>query len=256
MPLRKIVEHHYQRPRGSLRVSVCAGCGKLFMGSGIPFCSVCQNAFPFTYFWEFDCEAALTNLSLIVHLEHVFPLCFYSHGSLIPNLIHAFKYQGKWGLAVALGEMLGMRLRDSPLARDLNAIIPVPLHWRKKMIRSYNQSDFISRGIARQTGLPVYNALRRHRFTKTQTLVGSHYERQSNVKNAISLRPGVSLRAGAHVLLVDDMITTGSTLMACADSLLSAFDVRISVASVGIARSLITGDRYAEFQSPAAVQAL
>lgn len=256
MPLRKVVVQYYRRPRGKLRASVCAGCGKLFMGSGIPFCSVCQNALPYTHFWEFDCDAALANLALIVHLEHVFPLCFYSHGSLIPRLIHAFKYQGQWGLAVALGEMLGTRLRDSPLARDLDAIIPVPLHWRKTIIRSYNQSDFISRGIARQTGLPVHNALRRHRFTKTQTLVGSHYERQSNVRDAISLRLGVSFPRGAHVLLVDDMITTGSTLMACADSLLAAFDVRISVASVGIATSLITGDRYAEIPSPAGVHAL
>lgn len=256
MPLSRANIRYYPYPKGRLRTSVCAGCGKLFTGSGIPLCTACQNALPYTYFWEFDCEAALANLSLVVHLEHLFPLCFYTRGSLVPQLIHAFKYQGQWRLAVAFGDMLGERLRDSPLACDLDAIIPVPLHWRKAMIRGYNQSEFIARGIARQTGLPIYRALRRHRFTKTQTLVGSHYERQSNVKNAISLRPGVSIAPGAHVLLVDDMVTTGSTLMACTDALQSAFDVRTSVASVGIARSLITGDRYVDLASPPNIQNL
>lgn len=240
---------YYKQPSARLRPCVCSGCGQLFMGSGIPLCAACQNALPYTHFWDFDCDSALQNLSAVVYVEHVFSLCYYARNSLIPRLIHAFKYQGRWDLALAFGDMLGMRLRDSPLAHDIDGIIPVPLHWRKAMIRGYNQSEFIAKGIARQMGLPLWRALRRHKFTKTQTLVASHYERQFNVHSAISLRHDACIPAGAHVLLVDDMVTTGATLMACTDALRPFSDLRPSVASVGIARSLITGEHYVDLPS-------
>ena len=236
----------YRTPATRLRSCVCAGCGRSFVGSGIPLCAACQNSLPYTHFWKFDCEVALHNLSSVVHLEHIFPLCFYSRGSLVPRLIHSFKYGGQWRLALALGDMLGQYMIESPQAQDLEVIIPVPLHWRKKMIRGYNQSEFIAKGIARQMGLPVWDVLCRHRFTKTQTLVGSHYDRQFNVKDAIRLRRGVILPNELHALLVDDMVTTGATLMACIDALRAVPDLHPSVASIGIARSLITGDRYVD----------
>lgn len=237
---------YFQRPSERLRPCLCKGCRKLFWGSGVPLCAECQNELPYTHFWEFDCEPALHNLSTVVHLEHLFALCFYTKDSLIPRLIHEFKYQGQWKLALAFGDLLGTRLRKSQLAADIDCVTPVPLHWKKTMTRGYNQSEFIARGIARQMGIPMRRVLRRHRFTQTQTLVGSHYDRQFNVKNAISLKRGATIPEESHMLLVDDMVTTGATLMACTDALKNIPNLRVSVASVGIAKSLITSERYVD----------
>jgi ComF family protein len=114
-----------------------------------------------------------------------------------------------------------------PRTERFDAIVPVPLHWRKRWQRGFNQSGLLATGIARKWGLPVVNALRRRRFTSAQAGL-SNTERRKNVAAAFASRRKL---VGQHILLIDDVLTTGSTAAACARVLRAAGAVRIAVAT-------------------------
>jgi ComF family protein len=125
-------------------------------------------------------------------------------------------------------------LKSSGFTADVDMIIPVPLHPSKKRTRGFNQSEYISAGIADATGLPVnINSLVRVVLSPTQTK-RSRYDRWTNVEGIFRVDDSESIR-GKHVLLVDDVITTGSTMEACVNELLKTGDVKVSVVAIGYA---------------------
>jgi competence protein ComFC len=139
---------------------------------------------------------------------------------VIRELIHKFKYEGARFLAGPLADWLHDSLNDPRLkSPPPDFIVPIPLHWWKQLRRGFNQSALLAHELSRRTRLPVLDALRRIRSTGTQTQLTRH-ERLSNLTRAFRVRPRVSneLR-GKHILLLDDVITTGSTLDACAREL-------------------------------------
>lgn len=141
----------------------------------------------------------------------------YSYGFYegdLRELIHLFKYGRVQTLAKPLGRFLGLAL---PREESFDAIVPMPLHWRKRWQRGFNQADLLAREIARRTHTPVINALRRVRFTATQAGL-TNAKRRQNVSGAFRPRGEQALR-GQRVLLVDDVMTTGSTAAACARAL-------------------------------------
>ncbi len=131
-----------------------------------------------------------------------------------------------------LGKELGKQLLDEQW--NVNAIIPVPLHKKKFAKRGFNQSEYIAEGVAEIMNLPIItNAVVRNRFTETQT-DKTREQRIENVANAFSVK-NASLVNGKHLLLIDDVLTTGATLESCALALLSVPNVTVSIATVGIA---------------------
>jgi ComF family protein len=127
-----------------------------------------------------------------------------------------------------------LSLRDSGFIDDIDLIVPVPLHPSKKRIRGYNQSDTISEGIASATGLKVNKiSLVRSRVSLTQTR-RSRYERWTNVEGIFSVVDPEKL-IGQHILLVDDVITTGSTIESCANELLGVEGVKVSAVALAYA---------------------
>ena len=135
--------------------------------------------------------------------------------------------------------MLGERLRSSSLFADVDVVIPIPLHWTRQWKRGYNQAEVIASGVADAMSIPLRSdILRRHKRTKTQTRLGIG-EKARNVKGAFSTtyhwlpsdKAGPEFR---HLLLIDDVFTTGSTMMACFTALRKIFppEVRISVATL------------------------
>lgn len=167
-------------------------------------------------------------------IEKAAAFSFYNKGSRIRNLIHNLKYKGIKEIGYELGRVYGLSLKSSGFTADIDLIIPVPLHPTKKRIRGFNQSDTISTGIADVTGLPVdTTSLVRTAVSATQTK-RSRYERWTNVEGIFRVTdPEIIM--GRHILLVDDVITTGSTIESCANELLKVEGVRVSVVALAFA---------------------
>jgi ComF family protein len=134
------------------------------------------------------------------------------------TLIHLYKYSGMKPLA---GPLAGLLVRAMPTETRFDAVVPVPLHWRKRWDRGFNQAELLARHIAKKRGIPVWNALRRRRATATQAGLASAGRRR-NVAGAFVLKspgkPNPQL-AGRRILLIDDVMTTGATASACASAL-------------------------------------
>jgi ComF family protein len=167
-------------------------------------------------------------------IEKAAAFSFYNRGSRIRNLIHNLKYKGIRDIGFELGKIYGSALKNSDFMTGIDLIIPVPLHPSKKRIRGFNQSDVISQGISEATGLPLdTESLLRMTGSTTQTKK-SRYDRWTNVDGIFCVNDTANLQ-GKHVLLVDDVITTGSTIESCTAELLKAEGVKVSVAALAMA---------------------
>jgi ComF family protein len=167
-------------------------------------------------------------------IERAAAFSYYNKGSRIRNLIHNLKYKGIREIGYELGRIYGQSLKSSGFICDIDLVIPVPLHPVKKRIRGFNQSESISRGIADITMLPVdVNSLARIMVSATQTK-RSRYDRWTNVEGIFQVIDPQNI-IGKHVLLVDDVITTGSTIESCTNELLKVEGVKVSVVALAFA---------------------
>ena len=167
-------------------------------------------------------------------IEKAAAFSYYNKGSRIRMLIHNLKYNGIREIGYDLGRLYGLSLKTSGFINDIDIIIPVPLHPMKKRIRGFNQSETISMGIADATHLPVdLKSLARVLVSATQTK-RSRYERWTNVEGIFQVLDSQTIM-GKHVLLVDDVITTGSTIESCTNELLKIEGVKVSAVALAFA---------------------
>ena len=130
-----------------------------------------------------------------------------------------------------MGRRLGAALRDGGLFAGVDIVVPVPLHPFRRILRGYNQSEYIARGVAEELGVEFdLHALCRLRNNPSQTHLAERDKRE-NVRDIFGVRNSARIR-GRHVLIVDDVITSGETITACAEALIAAAECRISIASV------------------------
>jgi ComF family protein len=169
-----------------------------------------------------------------VPVHHAASYFYFHKGSRVQHLIHQLKYKGREDIGVYIGRQYGRLLQDSPLFGDVSAIIPVPLHPKKLRKRGYNQSEAFARGLARSmvANVDVYSLIRKE-VTDTQTRK-SRFKRWENVSEVFDL-PDPSSLEGKHVLLVDDVVTTGATLESCIQTLLKPANVKVSIATIACA---------------------
>lgn len=149
------------------------------------------------------------------------------YGGTLRELIHLLKYRGIQPLAAPLG---GFLLRSLPRDEAFDAIVPVPLHWRRRWQRGFNQAELLARTVAHSTGIPARNMLRRVRATSTQAGL-TNSARRRNMIQAFRCGRAEQVR-DQRILLVDDVMTTGSTAAACARALKSAGAARVAVLTV------------------------
>lgn len=169
-----------------------------------------------------------------VPLQRATSYLYYHKGSRYRRLLHLLKYGGRRDIGEAMGRFVAAELCACRFFDGMDVIVPVPLHPRKLKRRGYNQSEWIARGVASVTGLPVDTAaLVRRVFTDSQTRK-SAYERWENMAGVFELLRAEQF-AGKHVLLVDDVLTTGATVTACADAFAGVEGVRISVLTLAVA---------------------
>lgn len=214
----------------------CAVCGG-DLPRGMEFiCTKCRYDAPLTGYWREEPNPMLDRFAGTVRVEHASAFVFFSSGSGWRELIHRFKYDGLWRSAYLLGRWYGAELEEGGLYGDIDAVVPVPLHYRKLLRRGYNQSTYIARGIARELGVGVdTHSLRRRRNNPSQAR-RMHAERWDNVTDLFEVRRSHSL-SGRHILLVDDVFTTGATVISCIEAVCRAVpDCRISVAALAVSR--------------------
>lgn len=143
----------------------------------------------------------------------------YRPGYGVEHLIYSFKYRHRSDLAVELGRMMACELKASGFFDGIDYLQPVPLHPHRQRSRGYNQSERLAQGIAEITGLPIGDFVRRKVDNVSQTRF-SHFERNSNVQDIFEVNTEeVTRRQPQHILFVDDVITTGSTIINCVQSL-------------------------------------
>jgi competence protein ComFC len=213
---------------------VCAVCSTdLMMGEDV-ICISCLYQMPLTRFWV-DRENPVAKIFWgRVNIENACAYFFFSKGSKYRPLLHKLKYQGQRGIGVELGKQYGLALGKSELYKGIDIVVPVPLHPKKLRIRGYNQAEVIAEGIAQGMGIEISTKhLIRKEFTETQTRK-TRSERVKNVADAFALKDENEL-GGKHILLVDDVVTTGATLEACAEKLLEAEGCRVSLGALAYA---------------------
>ena len=215
--------------------NVCLACAeKLLKGEDI-ICFKCQRELPQTDHWQ-DAENAMAKRFWgRVELQGAAALFQFQKGEHVQHLLHQLKYRGRQDVGEHLGKMLGRLLLDpNNIIKDVDLIVPVPLHWKKQRKRGYNQCDPIAKGISEVTQVPYANhALVRVRENVSQTQK-SRFDRWGNVAEIFTLSDA-HLLEGKHVLLVDDVMTTGATAEACLQTILSVENTKVSFVAIAVA---------------------
>ena len=214
--------------------SVCAACGtSLFQWEHL-VCTRCRQFLPKTGYEQQEDNPLARLFYGKVRLRAVTACYFFSKEGRVQHLIHELKYKENRDAGVFLGQELGKTIKDAPLFQGIDFLIPVPLHPKRERERGYNQSMIIAQGIAEVTNINIGgDFLVRSVNTATQTHK-SKEERWQNVRNIFELRHADQLE-DKYVLLIDDVLTTGATLEACALTLSSVPGITISCATAACA---------------------
>ena len=206
----------------------CVVCGKRLLLGEEHLCLDCLCALPRIRFQNQEKNEIAKLLWGKMPIERASAFLYYSKGGDVRELLFQLKYYGNQKIGYFMGRCMAKELISTGFFDGIEGIIPVPLHDRKRKSRGYNQSELLAEGISSIVQIPLFkNVLRRKQYTETQTHK-SNYERWSNVMDVFE---GVSLErlSFKHVLLVDDVLTTGATLVACADAFKGVEGIRISV---------------------------
>ena len=213
---------------------LCQACGESLAGGEELLCLNCRYNLPFTDFHLKADNLVAQQFWGKINLEGAYALCYFTKGSRMQHLMHNFKYKGVHQLGNLLGNMAGNQLMQNPAYKSADVIIPVPLHKNRLRKRGYNQSKCFAEGLSEKMGIPVNeNNLIRVRATETQTH-RSRFLRFENMQQVFTVVCPEEL-INKHVLLVDDVITTGSTLEACGIELLKIEGLKLSIATIACA---------------------
>lgn len=216
---------------------MCAICGNRLSINEQTICAKCNLHLPRTHYGRqpYDNEMARLLWGQIP-VERVAALFFYEPGSQVSQMIHQMKYGNHPEIGEVMGRMAARELAEVGFFEDIDMIVPVPLAAKRKRERGYNQSEEIAKGVGDIVHLPVMtNIVTRQSFHGSQTQLGK-WERNENVKDAFQLCDSKAI-SKKHILLVDDIMTTGATIVACAGVLPEAGDVRISVLTLGFTKT-------------------
>jgi ComF family protein len=167
-----------------------------------------------------------------IPFERIATFSYFVEGGVLRPMIHKLKYYNGKNIGLLLGKMFGEDLLSSDFISNIDIILPVPLHPKKQRLRGYNQAEVIANGISEATKIPVItNNLTRLVFNPTQTK-RTKTERWENVSGIFEIKDSTVFES-KHILLVDDVITTGSTIEACGYALQNCDNLKISIATIG-----------------------
>ncbi len=216
---------------------VCIACSAPLTSGQRHICTACRFDIPHTKYWfRSDNPMAERVRDISPQICEASAFFYFHHHSVWQDLIHDFKYHDLWDGARFMGELFGQELSESELYQGVDFVVAVPLHIRRRMSRGYNQSDYIAQGVAKMMNIPhVKGAINRVRYNNAQALKRGH-ERWKNVEGLFEVADP-KLFEGRSVLLVDDVFTSGATIISCAEAILAAAPTcRVSIATLAVAK--------------------
>ena len=213
----------------------CVVCGRRLSPTEEVICAACNMHLPRTEFHRTALDNMMARLFWgIIPVERVAALFYYEAGSETANILYELKYHNHPEIGLTMGRMMGREFSETGFFDGIDLLVPGPLARNRQRHRGYNQSRQIAEGISQVTALPIYDqVVCRTYFEKSQTQAG-RWERQENVADVFEAKNLDEIR-GRHILLIDDVVTTGATMVACARELLKT-NIKLSLLSLGYAK--------------------
>ncbi|MDE5774376.1 MAG: ComF family protein [Muribaculaceae bacterium] len=207
----------------------CVGCGSYLLAGEDYICLQCISDLPRTlYYLQPESNPMIDRFAGIFPFERATSWLYYIHGNITSHIIHTFKYHRQPQLARRIGALMAEEMTMNGYFYDIDYIMPVPQHWTRRMHRGYNQTEYLADGISEVTDLPVLDnlyAARRHRSQTAFSLA----ERRANPTGSFSVHHPDQL-SDSHILVIDDVCTTGATLIeACTALHTAAPTARLSI---------------------------
>lgn len=219
---------HFVYPR------LCFGCNKSLLDQEQVLCLGCANDLPVTNYHHIEDNESSRRFAGRIKFEHATSFAYFTKDGLLQKLLHEFKYKNNKVVGVFLAKRFAAALRKTIWIDEVDFIIPVPLHKSKEGKRGFNQSEIISQTLSSVLNIVVdKKSLVRIANTDSQ-VQKSRAERAENMSRAFSVKNSAHLK-GKHVLLIDDVLTTGATIEACVLALQDIEGIRTSIATIGIA---------------------
>lgn len=215
---------------------LCVVCGQRLAPTERSLCSVCLFHLPRTDFHQKPLDNPMAQLFWgLAPIEKAAALFYYHPHSETAQLVYRLKYNNRPDIGEDIGRVMANELQATDFFSDIDVLLPVPLASKRLRQRGYNQSEQLAKGISDITHLPIVTkALRRKHFQQSQTTL-NRWQRQENVEDTFWLKDGSQLQ-DKHVLLIDDICTTGATLISCANTLKDIKGIRISVLTLGFTK--------------------
>lgn len=221
---------------------ICIVCGRTLNQNESHICLYCISEMPMTHFWDRNHNMMSDSFNALVqkHSDSYEPyifacaLFYFQSEAGYRHILYELKYKGNMKAGEYFASILGKKIKECPWLADVDTVIPVPLHWLRRWKRGYNQAEIIAGTVARHIGATMRtDLLKRRKMTKTQTQL-EMMEKARNVSEAFKGYRAEDLDAH-HILIIDDLYTSGSTLDACYIALRQVFplSVRISIATLG-----------------------
>jgi ComF family protein len=208
--------------------SICSNCSEQLLQNENVICTFCRHDLPLTNFTSYTKNKVSAIFFGRVTIEKAYSLLLFRKEGITKNLIHDLKYRGNEGVCIFFGNLLGEILMKNKEFSTVDLIVPVPIHLKRKKIRGYNQVTKFGERLSTYLNIPfIEDVLVRQSSTKTQTLK-ARFERFNDLETKFLVNNTTQFK-GKHLLIIDDVITTGATLEACASALLKTPNIKISI---------------------------
>ncbi|WP_299012134.1 ComF family protein [uncultured Polaribacter sp.] len=210
---------------------LCANCEHLLLKNENVICTLCRHDLPETNFTNFSNNKVTQTFYGRVSIEKAYALLFFRKTGITKKLIHELKYKGNENIGVFFGNWLGEKLKENKEFKSVDYIVPVPIHKKRKLERGYNQVYKLAKQLSKHLEKPLASNILERKFSDTTQTFKSRFDRFSDLEHKFYINNTSSLE-NKHILLVDDVITTGATLEACAKALQKTKNIKISVVTI------------------------
>ncbi|GGE22534.1 ComF family protein [Psychroflexus salis] len=215
---------------------ICAACDAALLKNEVCICTQCRSQLPLTLDYKSEENETKKTFYGRIPLEKASSLFYFEKASSVQNIVHDLKYRGNTQVAEVLGKWHASLLKEAGWYNTFDWVVPVPIHKKRLRERGYNQVDLYADAFAKILGASCKkNILQRKAVSKTQVFKNRLSRGKLNIKD-FYLVDNSLLKSPKHILLVDDIITTGATLQACSHELLKLNNVKLSIASMGIVK--------------------